>query len=121
MSKTSKFRITYKDGTTKEVNAALHAGYLCIPTFISDGFEYYKKRVNYDPWDDDEPEYETKRRTKYRNDYKPFLNRAALIADGKLKDAEKLAKQSTFAAYKGWEKYFLHVGENFGGSIIESL
>jgi len=116
-----KFKITYADGTTKEANAELHQGVLCLPTNIPDGYEFYKRRTNPDPFDDDEPEYETKRRTKYRKDYKPFLNRSLLIKNGKLQAAEKVAKKNEFNDYRGWEEYFLRPGENPGGLKIEAI
>jgi hypothetical protein len=117
----AKFRITYQDGSSKEINAELHQGCLCIKTTVDDGFEYYRRRVNCDPYDDDEPEYETKRRKKYSNDFKPYLNRALLLTDGKMQAAERLSKKNRFSDYAGWEKYFLRGGENEGGLYIEAI
>jgi len=113
-----KFLITYPDGTTKEVSAVLHQGVLCNPRSMPDGYEFYRKRTNPDSFDDDEPEYETKRRQKYKQVFIPIFNGRALDADGKLAQAVKMARKNSFADYRGWEKYFLSLGENIGRVTI---
>jgi hypothetical protein len=116
-----KYLITYPDGTTKECSAVLHQSFLCIETQVEAGWITYKKRTNPDPFDDDEPEYETAHRPKYRTEYKPLFNRAALVADGKMSAAETVVRKPCFADYRGWERYFLTVGENIGGAIITEI
>ena len=116
------YKITYSDNSFKTFNAIEHNGALCSQFLVADGFEFRKRRTNPDPFDDDEPEYETYKKAKYRTEYKPFLNRTALSTDGKMTELKKLVKKATrFSEYLPYSFYFLRVGENLSGINIQPV
>lgn len=117
-----KYKINYPDGSAKEINAVLHKGFLCRQTVVQNGWRFVKKRTNYDPWDDDEPEYETKRVRNYDTEHIPFLNRAALEKAGRFGEAQRVAKTAQrFHQYKDLQPFFFTVGENACGIVIGEI
>ncbi len=121
-----KFKSTNQDGTTTFVDAEIHNGYLCRKVYIPNGFVFVQKRVNDDPYDDDEPEYKKVKRQKFREVLFPLLSKKMLQQDGKIKEAIKfrtciIKTAKSYADFKEFKKYFLQVGENTDGQVIEKI